>query len=113
MPHGLTNAILLPIVLELYGPKAYKKLARLAVAAGLGEAGESEETLARRFNQAVYDLNARLGIPNHIEGILEEDIDRLASFADKEANPLYPVPVLWGREQLKTIYREAVKPHGG
>ena len=113
MPHGLTNAILLPIVLELYGPKAYKKLARLAVAAGLGEAGESEETLARRFNQAVFDLNARLGIPNHIEGILEEDVDRLASFADKEANPLYPVPVLWGREQLKTIYREAVKPHGG
>ncbi len=113
MPHGLTNAILLPMVLELYGPKAYKKLARLAVAAGLGEAGESEETLARRFNQAVYDLNARLGIPDHIEGIQEEDVDRLASFADKEANPLYPVPVLWDREQLKTIYREAVKPHGG
>lgn len=112
MPHGLTNAILLPIVLELYGSKAYKKLAKLAVAAGLGEAGESEETLARRFNQAVYDLNARLGIPDHIEGIREEDIDRLAAFADKEANPLYPVPVLWDREQLKTIYREAVKPHG-
>lgn len=111
MPHGLTNAILLPIVLELYGPAAYHKLARLSVAAGLGGEGESEELLARRFIRAVFDLNQRLGIPDHIEGIREEDVDRLAAFADKEANPLYPVPVLWDREQLKIIYRKAAKSH--
>lgn len=112
MPHGLTNAILLPIVLELYGSAAYRKLARLSVSVGLGKAAESEDLLAKRFTQAVYDLNARLGIPDHIEGIREEDVDRLAAYADKEANPLYPVPVLWDREQLKTIYRKAAKSHG-
>lgn len=112
MPHGLTNAILMPKVLELYGPAAYKKLARLAVTAGLGETAEGEEALAKRFIKAVFDLNARLGIPDHIEGIREEDVERLASYADKEANPLYPVPKLWDREELKTIYRKAGEPHG-
>lgn len=107
MPHGLTNAILLPIVLELYGPAAHKKLAQLALAVGLGQRGEPNDLLAERFIEAVYALNQRLGIPNHIDGIREEDIDKLAAYADKEANPLYPVPVLWDKEQLKVIYRKA------
>lgn len=113
MPHGLTNAILLPKVLELYGAAAYRKLARLSVSAGLGGEGEDEETTAKRFIRSVYEMNARLGIPDHIEGIREEDIDRLAAYADREANPLYPVPVLWDREQLKMIYRKAAEPYGG
>lgn len=35
VPHGLANAVLLPYVLEAYGKTIYKKLAALAVAAGL------------------------------------------------------------------------------
>ena len=31
----------------------------------------------------------------------------LAAYADQEANPLYPVPVLWDREALKEVYRKA------
>ena len=30
----------------------------------------------------------------------------LAGYADKEANPLYPVPVLWGRKELEKIYKD-------
>ncbi len=104
MPHGRTNAILLPIVLEMYGPVIYKKLAELAVCAGLGKAAEGREILAGKFIRAVYELNEKLGIPKTIEGIEEEDIDMLAAYADKEANPLYPVPVLWDKEALKKVY---------
>lgn len=107
MPHGRTNAILLPIVLEMYGPIINKKLAELAVCAGLGKAAEGREALAGKFIKAVYELNEKLGIPKRIEGIEEEDIDMLASYADKEANPLYPVPVLWDKEALKEVYRKA------
>ena len=107
MPHGQTNAVLLPIVLEMYGPIIHKKLAELAVCAGLGKAGEDREVLAGKFIKAVYDLNEKLGIPKRIEGIEEKDIDMLAVYADKEANPLYPVPVLWDKEALKAVYRKA------
>lgn len=63
--------------------------------------------LAKRFIDAVYALNARLGIPARIVGIAESDIAKLARYASKEANPLYPVPVLWDRKQLENIYRKA------
>ena len=63
--------------------------------------------LAGKFIKAVYELNEKLGIPKRIEGIEEKDIDMLAAYADQEANPLYPVPVLWDREALKEVYRKA------
>ena len=51
-------------------------------------------------------MNHTLGIPENIPHIREEDLDTLAAYADREANPLYPVPVLWDKEQLKEIYRK-------
>ena len=107
MPHGRTNATLLPMVLEMYGPAVHRKLAELAVCAGLGKAAEGEKALAEKFIAAVYALNEKLGIPKKIEGIEEKDIEQLATYADKEANPLYPVPVLWDKEALKEVYRKA------
>lgn len=108
LPHGQTNATLLPIVLELYGGVIYPKLARLSVRANLGEPGLDEAELAKDFIAAVRDLNDRLGIPRSIPEIREEDIPALAAYADKEANPLYPVPVLWDAEELEVIYRLAM-----
>ncbi len=107
MPHGRTNAVLLPLVLEMYGKTVHRKLAELAVCAGIGKASEGQEILAGKFIGAIYRLNEKLGIPKKIEGIAEEDIDTLASYADREANPLYPVPVLWDKEALKEVYRKA------
>jgi len=112
LPHGETNAVLLPMVLELYGPVVYKKLSQLAVAAGLGTEAEPVEALAKRFIESVYRLNQQLGIPASIQGIREEDIPTLAAYADREANPLYPVPVLWGPEELATVYRKAGNLNG-
>ena len=36
--------------------------------------------------------------------IREQDIPRLAHYADKEANPLYPVPVLMDAGELEQFY---------
>ena len=41
-------------------------------------------------------MNLSMNIPETLDGIRNEDIPKLARYADKEANPLYPVPVLWG-----------------
>lgn len=105
VPHGLANAVILPYVLEMYGESCYKKLAKLAVKAQIIEAGKSDEETAKAFIQWIKNMNASMGIPNHIEGIQDEDIPKMAKHADKESNPLYPVPKLMNAKELEEIYR--------
>lgn len=90
LPHGQTNAILLPIVLEQYGAKTAQKLNKLAPSGN--------------FLCDLRALNRQLSIPETIPEIQPEDIPALAKTAAKEANPLYPVPVLFDAEQLEKIY---------
>lgn len=104
VPHGLANAVILPMVLEAYGEKIHKKLARLAVAAGLAEKDTPCDEAAGRFIQAIKDMKVRFGIGNRIPEIREEDIPKLSHYADKEANPLYPVPVLMNAAELEPFY---------
>lgn len=104
VPHGLANAVLLPYVLEAYGKTIYKKLAVLAVAAGVASKETPEEKAALNFIQAVKDMKARFGIGDTIPEIQEEDIPKLSHYADKEANPLYPVPVLMDAQELEKFY---------
>ena len=101
--HGLANSVLLPVVLKAYGPAAWKKLAELARAAGVSSAASDEEA-AKAFIDAIEAMNAAMDIPETLPGILTEDIPQLARYADHEANPLYPVPVLWGPEELQKMY---------
>lgn len=104
VPHGLANAILLPHVLEAYGKSIYPKLHRLAVAAGIAEKEALPETAAKDFIRAVSDMKKRFHIGDTVKEIREEDIPKLARYADKEANPLYPVPVLMDVNELELFY---------
>ena len=102
--HGLANAVILPMMLEAYGEKIYRKLSRLAVAAGLADETIPCDEAARQFIQAIKDMKKRFGIGDKIPEIQETDIPKLAHYADKEANPLYPVPVLMDASELETYY---------
>lgn len=106
IPHGLANAVLLPYVLERYGSCIHRKLHDLAVAAGVADAQESDAGAAAKFIRAIRQLNARMGIPATLEGIRPEDIPAMAAHAEKEANPLYPVPRLMTREELTFFYEQ-------
>ena len=53
-------------------------------------------------------LNKKMEIPTKIEGIKEEDIPTMAKHADREGNPLYPVPVLMDRKALEKFYYEVM-----
>ena len=79
---------------------------QLGIYAGLFERSTSYEEGAKLFIQKIEDMNAHMQIGTKIDMILEKDIDELAQTAEKEANPLYPVPVLWTAEDLKKIYLE-------
>ena len=103
-PHGLANAVLMPYVLEAYGKSAHKKLHRLGIAAGVAAEEDTPMTGAVKFINAVKELNANMNIPNKLTGICEEDIPALAKHAEKEANPLYPVPKLMTQRELEEFY---------
>lgn len=104
VPHGLANAILLPFVLEAYGKSIHKKLYRLAVEVGLVEKDATYEEGAAAFISAIKKMKKHFDIGDTVPEIREEDIPKLAHYADKEANPLYPVPVLMDAEELEQFY---------
>lgn len=105
VPHGLANAVILPMVLEYYGPSIYKKLHKLAIEAKLADEKTPHEEAAKTFIQAIRDMKKRFGIGDTIPEIREEDIPKLSHYADKEANPLYPVPVLMNASELEIFYK--------
>ena len=108
-PHGLANSVLLPLVLEDYGSAVHKKLKRLGVAAGVADESDSPAEAADKFIAAIRALNARMNIPARLACIRGEDIPVMARHAAREANPLYPVPVLRNAKELERYYRMAAE----
>ena len=112
VPHGLANAVILPMVLETYGDSITHKLRNLSLAAGLCDKQEDDKTATRMFIDAVKDMKKRFGIGDYIPEIQETDIPELSHYVDKEANPLYPVPVLMDASELETLYYRLMPPAG-
>ena len=104
IPHGLANAVLIPYVLEAYGSKIHFKLKQLGIAAGICNYRMSDEEAARVFIQSIKDMNKSMGIPTKIHGLNKADFKQLAQYASKEANPVYPVPVLMDESELEQFY---------
>ncbi len=104
IPHGLANAVILPVVLEEYGSAIYPRLAKLADIAGVP--GVSEADKACKFIEAIKGMNTRMNIPTGFTQIRDEDIDLIVERAMKEAHPLYPTPVIFTKEHLCDIVRK-------
>lgn len=109
VPHGLANAVILPYFLDEYGSKIHKKLAALAKYAGIATKEDNIKVSAEKFITWTLALNKKMNIPEKIEGIKDEDIPHLAKKADKEGNPLYPVPVLMDAKELCKMYYKIKK----
>ena len=102
VPHGLANAVVLPYVLEDYGEKVYEPLARLAEISNIACQGNRREK-ARCFIEHIRQMNETMGIPEHLPQIQREDVAKMAKWADKEANPLYPVPVIYDKKRFERV----------
>ncbi|MBC7917599.1 MAG: iron-containing alcohol dehydrogenase [Rhodoferax sp.] len=107
-PHGLANAIMLPLVLKFSAPSITKRLALLAVRARLGEAGETDAVLAQKFLDGVDQLNRDLGIPTTLATLKEADIPELAKAACHEAHTGYPVPRYMTQQECENLIRKAL-----
>jgi alcohol dehydrogenase len=106
--HGLANAILLPPVLKFLSPAITRRLAQLALRAGVGQQGERATVLARKFIESVEALNREIGIPATVAELREEDIPALARAACREADANYPVPRYMSPQTCAGILRQVM-----
>ena len=83
---------------------AHRKLAELAQAAGIAPPETPAPEAAASFIQAIRAMNARFGIGATIPELRRADVPALARHADKEANPLYPVPLLLDADELAPLF---------
>lgn len=101
VPHGKAMAILLPHVMRAFGPAVHKRLAELADACGI--TGSSDAEKAENFIEWIEDMKRKMNIPEKLDMIKDEDTDQIIKWAMREANPLYPTPVLWKYNDLKAF----------
>ena len=94
--------MILPIVLEDYGEAVYPKLARLAEIAKVKTCGTTEEK-AKAFIAEIRAMNRRMGIPTGFDFIKDEDIPTMVKYALAEANPVYPVPVVYDKARCTAV----------
>lgn len=86
-PHGVANAIILPVVMEYNAPATCDKYRDIAVAMGVEEAKNMSVEEARKAAvNAVRQLAKDVGIPENLKDIVKrEDLDFLAKSAYADA----------------------------
>jgi len=94
VPHGLAMSVILPHVMRQFGSAVYEKLADLATVCGME--GATTEEKALKFIAWIDEMKQKMQLPAGVDVIKDEDIPQIIAWATKEANPLYPVPVIWG-----------------
>ena len=105
-PHGVANAILLPLVMEFNADATGEKYRDIAVAMGVNTDGLSQEEYRKAAVDAVRELSAHVGIPTDLKGIADEkDVEYLAKSAFADA--CFPGnPKGMSLEDLKGLYRK-------
>ncbi len=100
--HGQAMAALLPRVLRMYGPKVHRRLAQLADECGFSG---TDAQKAEAFIVWIEDMNRQMNLPAAFPAIQEKDIPQMIAWAQAEANPIYPVPAVWGDEEFTALLR--------
>lgn len=109
IPHGVANALLLPIVMEYNMPAALDKYVDIAKAMNVYNSAMTKEQAAQAAVDAVKELSKRVGIPQTLTeiGIKSSDLERLAeaAFADV-CTPGNPREV--SKEIILNLYQKAL-----
>ena len=105
VPHGLANAILLPEVLKAYGTTINTKMAQIYdYVYGKNNSLTNDEKRIHLIEH-IENMNKNMNIISNFTSVIkEEDLNDLVNHAYKESHPLYPVPKLLDKDELKNIY---------
>jgi alcohol dehydrogenase class IV len=108
LAHGLSNALLLPYVMEFNTPASVSRYAQVAVALG-GERGRDEAETAANGVQKIKELIQECGLPARLRdvGIPEEALPQLADDALKITRLLKNNPREITRADAIAIYTAA------
>ncbi|GAB3917524.1 iron-containing alcohol dehydrogenase [Larkinella terrae] len=108
LAHGLSNALLLPYVMEFNTPAAVGRYAQVAIALGCGRSSTDDETAANGI-QKIKELIRDGGIPARLRdvGIPKEAIPQMADDALKITRLLKNNPREITRADAITIYTAA------
>ncbi|MBS1654442.1 MAG: iron-containing alcohol dehydrogenase [Bacteroidetes bacterium] len=108
LPHGLSNALLLPYVMEYNIPAAVKKYAEVATALGCAKE-KNDEATAYAGVKKIRELNASCGVPVTMKevGVREDSIEQMAKEAMKIQRLLKNNPREISEQDAQDIYRNA------
>jgi alcohol dehydrogenase len=106
VPHGLSNAMLLPTVMAFNQHGNETRFAAMARAMELPVQGLGDSEAANAFVKALVQLNADLGITTRLRdlGVGEADLDALVDGACKVTRLLNNNPRLMTRADMRAIY---------
>ncbi|QSO51321.1 iron-containing alcohol dehydrogenase [Alicyclobacillus curvatus] len=111
VPHGVSNAMLLPTVLAYSKDACTDRLANIGRALNLGAAGDSDEAVATRTVHHVTELCAKLDIPNMKQWGIDENeftyaLDKMASDAIASGSPANN-PKVPSHDEIVALYKTA------
>ena len=110
IPHGVSNAILLPYVMRFNSVGNEDKFHDVALAMGLPVAGKSAAAAAEAVIDALFALNRDLAIPADLKqwNITAADLETLVNGAAKVTRLLDNNPRAMSRADIAAIYTQLV-----
>ncbi len=105
IPHGLSNAILLPSVMKFNMPSSVKRYAEVAIAMGC-QPGKDDQETAQRGVDFIYQLAEAVGIPKKLTdlGIPQSAVDGMAKAAMEVQRLLKNNPRVVTEQDARDIY---------
>jgi alcohol dehydrogenase len=109
LPHGVCNAMLLPIVERENAKRDPRKFRAIAKAAGIKVDGKTDEQCATEVILAIQALSKEVGIPSKLSelGVDQVDLEKLADNSLKDAcapgNPFQPT-----KDEVIDMFKEII-----
>ena len=110
IPHGLSNAILMPLVMDVNKDSCIEKYVAMAKAMELDTKDKSDAEIADLFVKELYSLNSDLNIKCDLKekGISVAIVDELIDAASKVTRLLGNNPKDLTRDEMKDIYLKVI-----
>jgi len=110
IPHGISNAILLPYVMQFNQQDNAEKFRDMAQAMGLEISGLSAQQAADAMIASLYALNRDLGIPSDLKrwNITAADLDLLVEGAAGVTRLLDNNPRPMNKTDIRAIYTQLI-----
>ncbi len=110
MAHGVTNALLLPHVMEYNLVSEMSRFADVAAALGENLDGKSLREKAELSKKAVWELSQDIGIPQKLSefGVKEKDVPELAEASMKVARLMGNNPRALTKDEVEDILYRAL-----